>query len=244
MLFRSNFFFHEHIEALSFHVTVFFDKLRRGFYFVFLAQGRNIFFLASLLSVFLIAFRNELKKLKFIAPFLLFIFLFLIFSSVNYYADRYLLLNVVFFIMLTVAGIQFNSVKLIFRLCLFIFCFSAAVFSFFTQSSGNDQNPGYVNAVQVNVQGINFLKKKLSRDDTIYCWFNTHRNLQSHYAGYLGSDYYFRNLTTGSDNVSRYYIFTDIENADEKKQFEKKYGLISLVRYQQGNSWFEVMKKP
>ena len=236
-------FFHEHTGYISFDSMEFLSKLERLFYFVFLAQGRNIFFFAFLFFLIYSFFTARLRlDISMLLP-LFFIVVFFIFSALNYYADRYAVVAVFCFVICVVFLIWKSAIHKSWKLLAFAVSSTSALFSVLTLSSGNDHNLGYVDSVKTGMQCVNYMTKNLSQNDTIYTWFNTHKNLQSHYAGYIHEDYFFSNLRTDYRYAARYFVFSDIENPNEKDILTKQMSLVLLTRFENGKSWMEIYKR-
>jgi hypothetical protein len=239
-----NFFFHEHTGYISFRTTDILDKLERGFYFIFLAQGRNI---ASLLLAagFVFSFfkkkADDNPKARFTGW--IFLILFLIFSSLNYFSDRYMLVGVIVFIALF-AGTTWRSVEnAIIRFAAVLISLGASFFSLATFSSISDHNLGYVNAVKVYQEAIDYLKTTNRKSDTIYAFFNMNEGLKSHIPGYMEEENYFVNVKAQPDEQCRYFIFSNVENDYEQQPLTEKYKLQRVQKFQKGAAWVEIMKK-
>jgi hypothetical protein len=239
------FFFHEHVAYISFEPKQVADKFQRVFLFVFLGQGRNILLLVLTLSLVYAIFKkikiSDEKKV--LAAGILFLILFSFYSSVNYFSDRYLCAPIIIFILLfTHSMFQIIRKKMMIAL-LFPISFAASLYSLLTFNTESDHNLGYTYSVKLYSRTINYIKKNLKRTDTIYAYFNMNLALGSHYPGYLDKGEEFTNLRAHRHELSRYYIFSSVENADEKVEVEKKLNLQLVWKTEKGKAWVVIMKR-
>ncbi|MFN5458754.1 MAG: ArnT family glycosyltransferase [Bacteroidota bacterium] len=240
------FLFHEHADYVSFKWSEMWPKLERVFYFVFLAQGRNILSL-SFISIIIYQFIKKDKGIisdKFSTNSIFFIILFILFSSLNYYSDRYAFVCIVLFNMVFFKTIILSSINKAIKIFIISVVFISYGYALTSNPGNSDVNPSYSNVVKNHQEAINYMMKNLNRNDTIYVWFNMKEELQNHYGGFVPSDFYFKNLKTHASDPCRYYLFTNIENPDELNNFTKEFRLEKVKKFETNQAWTILMKKP
>jgi hypothetical protein len=67
--------------------------------------------------------------------------------------------------------------------------------------------------------------------------------LTDHNSGYISDDYHFKNIKARLDDTSRYYIFSNSENAGEKEVVMKREKLLLIKRFEKKQAWLEIWKK-
>ena len=127
------YFFPEHINYISNDSKIFANKLEGYSASLFIYWGRNIFSVAIIISLFLYFFFKKYKNNPFNKTLIvlsLFIVLFLIACSLNFYSDRYILSMVVIFVIITSCLIVSTFSKKIFLYLFVLLVFIVQVFVF------------------------------------------------------------------------------------------------------------------
>ena len=241
-----SFLFHEHTEFIKLDPSLILGKLERMFFFIFLAQGRNVIFFSALALILYNLIKREtlIFKNSLLILISIFILLFMIFSSVNYYTERYMTVNIILFILGFYILVMNSTLNMYLKVSMLLLSAISSLYSSCFTVANSDVHPGYANVIKNHQQTINYILAEIKKDDTIYVWFNMKEQLQNHYVGFVQKDYQFKNLRSHPDKNCNYFIFTSIENPDEKNILEKEYNLVSHKKFKHKQSWTEIMRKP
>ncbi len=246
------YFYPVHINFLTFNLYSIFSKMIHGsFAYLFIYYGRNImtlFLIISIVFVFIKHIKIPLVQKNVIYLFSVFIVLFIIFSSLNFYSTRYILCIFPLYIILSSYLIikAFNKYNLLLILLL-VTILSVKIYYSYTKHNAFDSNLGFADAVHIHKNIVSFCEKEHLQDKVIYTHFLMMVDLTDPYAGYLSDkNKIFRRVTNNDDNIktAEYCIFSSVENNPVYEQFKKEYNLKLIYRVQNHNIWTEVYKKP
>jgi 4-amino-4-deoxy-L-arabinose transferase-like glycosyltransferase len=239
------YFFPEHIGYLSFKAADIADKFSRCLTFLFLTGGKNIFSLLFIASIVYLLYRKKKAawdKTTFVM--VTFFSLFILFSCFNYFSDRYLLC-LLFIVALLSAKFIFTAFESVWiRTGIFLAGVIAAIINLSTYRTNSDHNPGYVNAIKVFQEGISYMKNDMHRLDTFYVYFSLREAVTDHYPGYIREGERFINIRAHLEEDARYFVFSNVENEHEKEPAIKMHKLVPVKRFEMGQAWFEIWKKP
>jgi hypothetical protein len=235
------YFFPEHIDYVQFSFKDVFEKLERYFSYVFLYQGRNVLFFTALVSI--VVFWLKHKKLPFNKEHLLwflFIVSFLIFSSLNFYSDRYMLPVIAPFICLF-GSFMAKVFKKIWILPL-VLVFAYVLLDRNHQLTNSDHNLGYANAVKCHQELVVYMIEKGMEDEKIYAYFMTREILQNPVIGYVDSNHVFKNITKTFTNDIEYAIFSNFDTDEEDKKLMELPNLELLKTITHRQAWIRLYK--
>lgn len=237
------YFFPEHVNYLENDSRSFTNKLESYSAYLFIYWGRNLLTAFIIISLFfffyLKKFRNN-KVNKTLILLSLFIILFLVACSMNFYSDRYAMCMIVPFVI--IASFLLNEVikKKIF-IYLIVTAFSVIqIMIYIPQKTSSDHNLGYAESVRTHQRMVNYCIENNFRDKTIYTHFLMLHNLTDPYCGYLTESEKFPNVSSSIEDDTEICIFSNMEGKEdyEKIKAEGKFKL--LKRFESCQAWSEI----
>ncbi|MEI6822405.1 MAG: glycosyltransferase family 39 protein [Bacteroidota bacterium] len=268
------FLFPEHLGMMTFKLREIYDKIGSFFTFVFNREGRLVLIIPlillllqsilkrifirhceftkqSILIVRLLHFVRNDGKIKFDnskAPFvvftIIFILIYFVFSSLNFFTLRYLL--VLFPLVFVVISYYLIKIFEIFKpyLAIVIITIYISINAYEQWTSGvHDCNRHYVDLVYSQKQLIDYLRIENKANLKTYASFVFCTNMGSYYSGYVkkGDEIYVTNDL--NDTTTRYYVYNNMENAafEEDTIISKGVTLIKVINY--SKAWVKVYKK-
>ena len=206
----------------------------------------------SILLIFSIPFiyKNEIKenntKIFLSLIIILFIIAFTLFSSINFFSFRYLLILIPLLILLVIVLIDNSELK-------YKQVVSASVFiiiSLFSINSINydthigDTNFNYRDAIKVQQMTISYLKENRMENSKIYTSFIFQNALTSKLSGYISDDTFFNKVHNDiNEKDTEFYIFTNIEDDKKKDIILASNQTELLYRIEKGKVYSEIYKK-
>lgn len=265
------YFFPAHINYITNDDSGFFDKLQGYAAYLFIYWGRNVLTSALIVSLFLNFFNKKHLKNPANKPILvlsIYIVLFLVASSFNFFSHRYTMSMMAPFMIIVayflfenftnrtaksqVLNSKFQIPKKILgvwglRLVTwgFLYAFIIAVcavqlFIHIPKSNSSDNNLGYADYVRTHQQMVNYCVGNHFQKKKIFTSFLMARNLTNPYCGYLSEDNKFNDVSSGFDTKTELCIFYNIENADDYKRIMASAKLHLLKRFELRKAWAEV----
>lgn len=236
------YFFPEHTGYLDFSIKAVMNKFIDGYSaYLFIYQGRNFLFFSSLAALILIkVFHKKIDHGQTMIFLVMFIMIYLLFSSINFFSNRYILCCLPLFLLIS-AGIlvQIFRINKLFLLVtpVFILLQIPAIM----KKSNADHDLGYRDAVTVNTQLISYMKAEKLEDEPIVAFFITRYLLTNHYSGYLEKGEEFKNVT---DEFSRgdYYIFSNFDTSPSYDELMNKPGMNQVSRFEKGKAWIALFQ--
>ncbi|WP_346862192.1 glycosyltransferase family 39 protein [uncultured Draconibacterium sp.] len=190
------FLFQEHTGYIEFSFAAVARKLQIATGIIFTRYGRNIILLATLIApVILIIKKIKLQNKKLLALLLVLTILFLLFSALNFYTQRYMLSLLALFITLT--SVLLVQVKFSNRYLnvLIVAIISAVPFYYsLTKKSNSDSDLGFVNVVKVHQQMVKYCEEQGWQEQPISASFNLIFCLRNPHLGYVSSEKGFSNV--------------------------------------------------
>jgi 4-amino-4-deoxy-L-arabinose transferase-like glycosyltransferase len=170
----------------------------------------------------------------------LFIFIYQFISIFNSLSNRYFLIAIMAFIIITaVIVIQgFGRYRWL------SYVMAAAVitsqsFYFASRTDSGDNSLGGIDNIKVHQQVVRYLEDHELYNNRILTHFLMHSNLYRPDIGYLSSDRVFMNLTNKYDDQVEYVIYTTVEPW-QLNDIMKKPGLRLIKRFEEHNAWGEI----
>ncbi len=247
------FFFPEHIGYLVFDIGDLMQKIKGIMAYLFIDMGRNLLTFAGGFSLILIIARKDLiahKALSMLYFNGFFVFLFLIFSAINFYSPRYLLcllpFTIISFVYLIEKAIEsfnlskFQKLGKILPGILLLAIFTNNLYFSFGKMKGNDHNLGFAQAVKTHQALVAYLEANAAPDQRIATGFLTQTNLTNTDLGYLKGDKPFTNLTNEVDDSTAFAIVTSTEQDEAYLSQLSMLGGKLLVRFGDERIWAAV----
>ncbi|MBI2271220.1 MAG: glycosyltransferase family 39 protein, partial [Bacteroidetes bacterium] len=237
------YFFPEHIDFLSHDLKTFSDRLVAFSAQLFVYWGKNLLTAAILASLFLFFyFKHRLnnKQNKTLLILSIYIVLFLISSSFNFYSDRYVMSMVAPFCIIAASLIDITFTKRI-LVYLFVVAYAALqIFMYIPQKTSSDHNLGYADCVKVHQQMVNYCTENRLMDRKFFTHFLMMANLTNPYCGYIREDQRFTSVTSTSGPDIELYIFNNMEGHDDYEKMKGRNDITLVKRFQLNHAWSEI----
>ncbi|GIV44303.1 MAG: hypothetical protein KatS3mg035_1426 [Bacteroidia bacterium] len=205
----------------------------------------SILLISSIPFIFLHEIKENNKKIYLSITIILFIISHSIFSSINFISFRYLI--IIFPLLILIIVILIDNSKTNYNYLLLIST-SIIVSLFNINSINNDKHIGdtnfnYRNAVKVQQKTISYLKKMKLENTKIYTSFIIQNALSSSYSGYITDNKFFTRIHNNSNEKDiEYYIFTNIEEDENKETILAKNQVELILKIESGIVFSEIYK--
>ncbi len=238
-------FFPEHIGFIS--SSSIFDKLSGYAAYMFIYHGRNLLTIAGIFALMWLWINDkksivDIKKPLFLLSF--FIFVYLLFLSINFYSPRYVLSILPIIIMLFCYFITQALKQLHWSLFggILLIVLSHNIYNTLTKGSSNDHTLGYRNIVSVHAAAIHYCEQQQWHNEPIYTHFLMYKNMTMPELGYLLQQKAFTNVTSSfSPNRVKYAIISSVELDNLVYEYLKA-NAICIKRFEKNKSWAEIYK--
>jgi hypothetical protein len=234
------YFFPEHLDLVNLSKASILNQLKRYSAYLFLYQGRNLFtFSALFLFLFQIFQKHDHSRFKFLITFFVFILFFLLFSSANFYSDRYLMVLTapVLIICFTVLSTLFKSNKATIIASVIIIC--SGVYANQNLSS-SDHNLGYADAVKCHQDMVEYLVENNLQEKNIYAAFLGANALTNPHAGYVYKP--FKNISKSLDHSNDIVVVSSFEKKHDSFMTIKNQSYSKIVEFKHGRAWVKLME--
>lgn len=238
------FFFPEHIGLISGSTGEIFNKLERYAAYIFIYQGRNLLSFSSIIALLAVLFSGrtlETTESKALKIMLLFFAVYLFFSCMNFYSDRYTMtvipLLALFFAFSVNKAFDYNWVP-----WALLVVVAGLQWQHVNKRSNSDHNLGYTDAIKTHQQAIDFCKEKKLQDKHFYGYFLMERYMENPYSGYVTEEDKFHYVGGSYTGETEYLIFSNVEDKDNYERFKTIYRLRLLERFESRNAWTEIYK--
>jgi 4-amino-4-deoxy-L-arabinose transferase-like glycosyltransferase len=213
------FFFPEHMNYISFKWAGFSDKFKSAFAYSCIYYGRNSLLFGGLFCAIVLMIRKKKDNVslqtqlqnKILSGLGLYILVFLSFSSVNFYLERYMMSCIVAFIILFVYFIDKALSKNVLKwvavsgiICTFIYYDATVVTS-------SDHNLGYVKAVETYEDCVNYCIAKNYKNKIIFTNYLMVYALGDTLSGYLNGANRFSAVSSHFNKTTELCIFSNVE---------------------------------
>ncbi len=164
---------------------------------IFTRYGRIIPFLAVLTSLLIVFLRKKkIVNIKLLALLLLQTILFLLFSAVNFYTQRYMLVLMgLFMIASGVLLVQARFKNIVLNVGIVVVLLAVPAIYSFTKKSNADSDLGYVETVKVQQQMARYCEEQGWQDRPVAASFNMIFALRDPNLGFLSGDKGFSRVT-------------------------------------------------
>ncbi|HLO58745.1 MAG TPA: glycosyltransferase family 39 protein [Bacteroidales bacterium] len=234
------FLFPEHIGFISLSKEDIWQKLVTSYItFTFLLQGRNLlFFMMIFALLWLLYKKRKVENLNIYLIFLLFIIIYSLIGSINFFSKRYILSNIPIFILISV-GIIFSTFRNRYFLFAFLILFSGLQIKYINFQNNSDHTLGFRNAVKVNQEMINLCLKKDIKDESIAVFFIQGRIMTDTLAGYVKHNEIFTNLNNQPENA-KYVIVSNYDTNEKFLQSRNLPQMKLVARFEEKKAWIEL----
>ncbi len=239
------FFFSDHTGYIEFNSSAIFYKLKVAIANIFLRYGRNAILFSTVVAVLLLLlFKIKLKYLKLVALIALQLTLFLLFSSFNFYTQRYMLSLMILFI--AVAGTIFSQIK-INKIAAYVAVAAISLvpaYYSFTKKTNSDNDLGYVKTVKVFKQMVRYCEEQGWQDKPISASFNMIFALQNPHLGYASTSDGFSNISDLKDFRNTEIFINECTAWDYRQQLDTIKMENTMRKYfEEGQAWGEIFVK-
>ncbi|MFH0864982.1 MAG: hypothetical protein V1904_02220, partial [Bacteroidota bacterium] len=233
----------EHVNYLKNDSRSFTGKLESYSAYLFIYWGRNFLTALLIISLFFFFFLKKFRNNDANKPLILlsvFIILFLVASSMNFYSDRYALSMIAPFVIIT----SFLIHEVIKKKILFYLVIAAysiiQITVYIPKKTSSDHNLGYAESVKTHQQMVNYCVENKFKDKKIFTHFLMINDLTNHYCGYISESEKFSNVSSTYDDATEMCIFSNMEGKEdyEKIKAEGKFKL--LKRFESCQAWSEI----
>lgn len=213
------FLFPEHLGYISFKWPDLSHKFQKYFSYLFIFDGRNAFFFGGLIALLILLIRKARpgqdpaagRRIRILTCLALFIFLYLFFSSVNFYSNRYILSAVPPLIILCVYLVDTAMKNAVLRWTAFTAFVITGIYYALNVRTNADHNPGYASCVKLYKESVDYCVKENFSRKKIYTDFLVKNALTDTLSGYLDGKQAFKNTDSNFDPSVELCIFSSIE---------------------------------
>ena len=237
------FLFPEHTNYISFDIATIFNKFTKGIgAYIFIYQGRNLLFFSTILLLIYGIVRKFNFKYK-IELFSLFAFIlgFMLVSSLNFFANRYVLSVIPILLLLTI-GIIIQVLKNKYIIVGFVVLAIGLQVPILNKQSNSDHNLGYLNAVKANIAMVEYCNNLKIKEKKVFTYFITREVLSNPLTGYVTEEEKYSNLGYDFSTNHDYYIFSNYDTPREQWELREDTNLEFIKRFDFGHSWIELYK--
>lgn len=228
------YFFPLHIGLTAFSPDIIWEKLQRGFCYIFFYQGRNALLGGSLLALIIIAIRkaiNSLPSTWFIVSSIFFV-IFLVMCSVNFYTERYLISLIVLFAFAGAAIITHPILPRWLAVFIVLFTLLSSANAYINMRTVNDHNPGYKDGVRVMLKAVDYLTNPDRKKHKVYSPFLLMKNLTDTLCGYVTPTNHHMQVSNTDTTGATYFVLSNFD-AEILLKFDKpeQAGLMVLEEF-------------
>ena len=268
------FLFPEHLGMLTFKTEEIFDKLGSFFTFVFNREGRLVLIIPllfllldnilkrifsrhceftkqSILILRLLHFvRNDGKikldksKTPFVVFTIIFILIYFVFSSINFFTLRYLL--VLFPLFFVVISYYLIKIFEVFKpyLAIVIITVFISINAYQQWTSGiHDCCRHYVDLIYSQQQTIAYLKTENKENLKTYASFIFCYNMGSYYSGYVNKGEEIKATNHLNEANIEYFVYNNMENSASEEDSIKSKGVTLIKTINYSKAWVRIYKK-
>lgn len=237
--------FPEHTGLVSLAPAEITNRLSRYFTYLFIYVGRNGLFFLSLICTGIIVYKSRATGYRFpkghhVSLMLILLIGFLLFSSINFYSNRYMLCMFPLISLLASAAFYYAKpgIKLLHPLLVVVTSVTCLYFSL-TNLKDSDHSMGYSNAVRTQLAAIRFLKAEVDCETPIATTHLMQENMRIHYPDYVTPEEAFTGITKDI-NGADWMVFSSNESYFKPEDLS---GLTLVKRYEEGQAWCEVFRR-
>ncbi|HKI88342.1 MAG TPA: glycosyltransferase family 39 protein [Draconibacterium sp.] len=185
-----SFFFQEHTGYIQLSLATILKKLQIATGIIFTRYGRNIILVAIIVAVLILIFKKKKwENKKLLALLVLQTGVFLLFSAVNFYTQRYMLSLLALFVIITaVLLVQVKFSKWVINALVITAITVVPLYFTFTQKSNADSDLGYVQVVKVHQQMVKYCEEQGWQNEPVSASFNLIFCLRDPHLGYVSTN--------------------------------------------------------
>lgn len=211
------FLFPEHTGLMQFNLGAFLDQFSRYFSHLTIYDGRNALLFTALIftTIYFWRQRKNLRTGDYARNSMLFGFLilgFLVFSSINFYSNRYILCLFPLFALLVSSALFFTHSSRWLHATVVVALASVSLWFSTHPRNTNDHSLGYADAVTCQQQAIDYCTKRGWQHESIHTGFLMHKYLTSHYPRYLQQRDVFTQVNTTTPEQASIFLLCSNEN--------------------------------
>lgn len=238
-------FYPEHIGMIEWESSIFWNKMGIFYEVMFIKYGNLVISLILVISALAMLLARqqvprEMKRLLFLG--LLLLAGFSVFSSLNFFTNRYLL--PVFPLFLIPAGYFLTAAKRPVWMKSIILGAIAFYLLFINLVPQNlrigDTSMGYLDGVKVHQESIDFLVDLDIRDERVLTHFLMNVQLTQSTSRYLEADEKFTQVTTTWDDSVRWIVYSNFERNFDLEQIKQEQSLELIRRFESGKAYTEI----
>lgn len=235
--------FEQHENLITWNISDIWHKFSNNFgAFIFVFQGRN-FLLFSVLGVLLFSLLASVKKK---VPYLLILWFgliaFWIGSSLNFYINRYVLVLIVLFSIISVTYCLSKIKNPIFS-CIWVAIFVGFGIDHLQNRSSSDHDLGYEDVVNLEKQAVVHIKNTYSKDTHILAFFLGGFHLSNHKSGYVLKSEEFTNVHKEPDSLIQLIIHSSYDTDLIYDAIIDSLPKIKTKEYTSGEYWIRLYEK-
>ncbi len=169
------------------------------------------------------------------------IFLFIVFTTLNFFTNRYLLCVLAPFVLVTCSFI-FKVFQHKYYTLTFLLVFSALQVRQFQKKSLHDSNLGYVDCVKTNMAMVNYCNEKGLKDKKINTFFLMTYILRDSLCGYVSKEQEYTGLMDFTDETE-YRIISNYDTEEKIQRWREQPNMSLVKRIETGIAWIELYEK-
>jgi hypothetical protein len=235
----------EHIGMMKLTLSAAIDSFIKYSRFIFIEFGRIALSISALISITFLIYKNKFQdsKPQIIYLILVFCIVYLAILSINFSTIRYVLSVLPLYIIVCVHLIYMASKnnKWIFVSLFSLLFIISGYFTLNIRNSG-DHTLGYIEAVKVQKQAVEYLEQNNCYDKKITANFLMRMNLTNPDCGYLSSNKNFVNITDKYSRSSQYIIISSLEPDQEVIDSLSKNNNLKVRSFELNNTWVIIYK--
>lgn len=238
------FLFPEHTNMVVKDFKTIYNNFKSFTYQLLFYQGRNLWTIIFILLVPITIVKKYFKQdeLYIILSVFLFIIVYMLFCSVNFFTTRYLLavLPWYFYVVITSICKSFGK-RMNWSYVLIIFLIILNLLKSLRLEGEGDVVLTYKNSVKLHKEVVNYLEKEKWYDKKVYTGFLMRFNLMYPHLGYLSGNKIFNNIVDAKD--AEILIFYSNEPDMLYDRFKSDSTYVSVKRFENKGAWVEIIKK-
>lgn len=184
-----SFFFEDHMGYIDISTSGVSKKLQIAGGMIFTRYGRNAILVSALIATAFILFKKKkIQNAKMLGLLLLLSLVFLVFSALNFYTQRYMLSLMTLFVI--ISGVVLQQAKLnkeLINWAVVIAIVAVPAFYSFTKKTNSDSDLGYVETVKTHQKMVKYCEEQGWKDTPIAASFNLIFALRNPHLGYVST---------------------------------------------------------
>lgn len=241
------FFYPQHLKLVETGMDSILNKLGIFYQVLFIKNGMiaiTLVFLASAIFVFIDKQKIESNLLRFSWIGLIYLVFFSLFSSLNFFTNRYLLpVFPIYFVIVAwflTASSRPSWQKLILVTVISLFSLS---FSFLPQHKRiGDTSSGYLDGMKVHQECIDFLVNQNIQDEGIMSHFLMVTQLKNPLCRYLEKEERFTDVGASWNEEVKWIVYSNFERNFDIDQLKKERTIELIKRFESGKAYTEIYK--